>query len=244
MLALVVAAVLFGAILQRASGIGFAVVVAPFALIAGGATHGVILTQLLGATSAALTLLSVHRDVEWREYGRLLPSSLLGLVLATALAARLPDAPAQIVSSAIMLVLLLLAPRIGAAASVYRNWSSLSIAGAAAGAMTVLAGVGAAALTALQQATNWEQSRFVATLQPYLITVSTLTVGARLAVAPTGWPDFSLGAWVLIGVALILGIRAGDLVSRRLLASTAKRITFIVALVGAGIALVDGFASL
>lgn len=244
MIALVVAAVLIGAVLQRASGIGFAVVVAPFAVIAGGATRGVVLTQLLGATSAALTLLTVRRDVEWREYLRLLPSSLAGLLLATMLAARLPDAQAQIVSSAIMLAILLIAPRVGRTASVSRNWISLSVAGSAAGAMTVLAGVGAAALTALQQATTWEHSRFVATLQPYLITISTLTVGARLAVSPAAWPSFSIGASTIILASLFFGIRLGSIVAGRLPSRAARRLTFGIAFLGAIIALLNGMMTL
>lgn len=219
-------------------------VFAPFVVIAGGATRGVVLTQLLGVTSAALTLLTVRRDVEWREYLRLLPSSLAGLLLATMLAARLPDAQAQIVSSAIMLAILLIAPRVGRTASVSRNWISLSVAGSAAGAMTVLAGVGAAALTALQQATTWEHSRFVATLQPYLITISTLTVGARLAVSPDAWPSFSIGAWTIILASLFFGIRLGSVVAERLPSGAARRLTFGIAFLGAIIALLNGVMAL
>lgn len=207
-------------------------VFAPFAVIAGG------------ATSAALTLLTVRRDVEWREYLRLLPSSLAGLLLATMLAARLPDAQARIVSSAIMLAILLIAPRVGRTASVSRNWISLSVAGSAAWAMTVLAGVGAAALTALQEATTWEHSRFVATLQPYLITISTLTVGARLAVSPAAWPSFSIGAWTIILASLFFGIRLGSIVAGRLPSRAARRLTFGIAFLGAIIALLNGMMTL
>ena len=120
----------------------------------------------------------------------------------------------------------------------------MSVAGAAAGAMTVLAGVGAGALTALQRATNWGQRRFVATLQLYFVTVSMLIVGAGFAVSPMARPVFSPPSWAVIGIALVLGIRVGDVVARRLAPSAAKRITFLIALIGAGIALADGMASL
>ncbi|WP_167748883.1 TSUP family transporter [Cellulomonas sp. HD19AZ1] len=240
MLLLVLASVLAGATLQRVSGIGFAMVVAPFTVIALGPAQGVVLVQVCGVASAALVLSRVVRDTDWATFARLLPGSALGVVAGALLAGRVPDGPAQVLSAVVMLVTLAASVLVGRLRELPRSPVVLTAAGGTAGLMTVLAGVGGVALTALQQATRWEHRVFLATLQPYLIALSTGTVVARVVVSPAAWPSLSPAAWAGVAAALAVGILAGGRAARWLSGPAAARVTLALSLAGAVVALVDG----
>lgn len=241
---LLVAAAFVGALLQRISGIGFAMVVAPFTIIAIGPVQGVVLVQICGVSSALLVLTQVLHQVDWRAYLILLPPSAIGVALGALAAANLPNAPAQVLSAVVMLVALGASVVIGKFRKVPRNWGALATAGSAAGIMTVVAGVGGVALTALQQATRWEHRSFAATLQPYLITLSTWTVFARLWTADNAWPDLSLAVWASIAIAMVLGIYLGGHLTRLISSRAAARLTVALSLLGAITALIDGLAKI
>lgn len=235
---LLLAAVLAGATLQRISGIGFAMVVAPFTILAIGPAQGVVLVQICGVASALFVLTQVWRDVDWRAYLTLLPTSLVGIVAGTVLTTYLPAATAQAVSALIMLAALAASVAIGRLGQMRRGAGIIAAAGGLAGAMTVLAGVGGVALTALQQATRWDHRSFVATLQPYLVTLSSATVVARLTADAKAWPALGFSGWLAIVAVMALGIAAGNRVAHRLSKRSAARITFALSLIGAVAALV------
>lgn len=83
---LVLASVFAGAVLQRNSGIGFAIVVAPFVILSVGPAQGITLVQLFGASSALLVLFRVLRDTDWRAFGFLVPTSLIGVAVGARVA--------------------------------------------------------------------------------------------------------------------------------------------------------------
>lgn len=239
---LVLAAVLVGAALQRVSGIGFAVVVAPCAILALGPGQGVVLVQLCGVASAVLVLSRVHRDVDWRAWARLVVPGVLGVGAGAVAAARLPDGPAQVLGAVVVLATLAGSVAVGRLREVPRTTGVVAAAGGTAGVLTVLAGVGAGPLTALQQATRWEHRTFVATLQPALVTLSGTTVVARLAATPGAWPALAPPWWAAVAAALAAGIAAGGGVARRLSPRAAGHLSLVLAAAGGVSALVDGLA--
>lgn len=241
---LLLAAVFTGAALQRVSGIGFAMVVAPFTIIAIGPAQGVVLVQLCGIASAMLVLMQVLRHVDWRAYGALLPGSFGGIAAGALLSSHLPIGPAEVLSAVGMLLLLAGSVSMGRLREMPRTAGAFSVAGGTAGMMTVLAGVGGAALTALQQATRWDHTSFLATLQPYLITLSTGTVLARLLTTADAWPALSLAVWVGIAAMMAAGILLGSVIARWLSPAAASRLTVVLALVGALAALADGITKI
>ncbi|QXT62910.1 TSUP family transporter [Tessaracoccus palaemonis] len=241
---LVLASVFAGAVLQRTSGIGFAIVVAPFVILAVGPAQGITLVQLFGASSALLVLFRVLRDTDWRTFGFLVPTSLIGVAVGAVVATAVPQAEAQALAAMIMLVALISSTIVGRLRSVRRSPGLLLGAGGVAGVMTSVAGVGAVALTATRDLTGWEQRSFLATLQPYLIALSAATVAARVAVDPGTWPVLSPGEWIASVCFLVAGIAVGDLVSRRVPVRAAALITWGLALCGAVITLVDALLSM
>ncbi|WP_319411579.1 sulfite exporter TauE/SafE family protein [uncultured Cohaesibacter sp.] len=241
---LLLASVFVGAILQRVSGIGFAMVVAPFTIIAIGPAQGVVLVQICGVTSALCVMTQVFKNVDWKSYLALLPASCAGILAGTYLVSLFPSAQAEMVSAIIMLFMLALSVVAGRARQYPRNGMSLSIAGGLAGSMTVLAGVGGVALTSLKQATRWDQTSFVATLQPYLVTLSTGTVIARVVASPEAWPVLSWTVWLMILLVMIVGMLLGSRLARIMSAAHAGRLTLLLSLVGAVSAFLHGLSKL
>ena len=241
---LLLTSVFVGAILQRVSGIGFAMVVAPFTIIAIGPAQGVVLVQICGVTSAICVMTQVFRNVHWTTYLLLLPASAIGILVGTYLVSLFPSAEAEIVSAGIMLFMLALSVMAGRLREYQRDVRSLAVAGGLAGAMTVLAGVGGVALTSLKQATRWDQVSFVATLQPYLITLSTGTVVARMVASPDAWPVLSGIVWSGILAVMIIGMILGSKLAHVMSARHAAQLTLLLSLVGAVSALFDGMSKL
>ncbi len=87
---LVVAAVLLGAALQRVTGIGFALVVAPFLVLLLGPVQGVLLVNFTGGLTSGLILLQVLRQVEWRSYAVLAPAALVGIAVGALVVGTVP----------------------------------------------------------------------------------------------------------------------------------------------------------
>lgn len=77
---LVLVAVLVGASMQRITGMGFALVAAPFLVPLLGPVDGVILVNLCSVLTAAIILTRVVRDVDWRRAGVLALFALVGIV--------------------------------------------------------------------------------------------------------------------------------------------------------------------
>ncbi|PVU82238.1 hypothetical protein DDP54_03610 [Cellulomonas sp. WB94] len=241
---LVVGSVMLGAVLQRVSGIGFAMVVAPFVVIALGPAQGVVLVQLCGLTAAALVLVRVARDVDWTAYLRLVPASVVGIAVGSVAVSRLPEAPAQVVTAGVLLVSLAVATLAGGARQVARGPFVMATVGASAGVMTSLAGVGGVALSVLGRVTQWEHRAFAATLQPYFLTISAVTVVARVLTDPRAWPPLPAAAWWAIAAAMAAGLALGEVAARRLSSRSASRAMLAIAWAGALLTLVDGLAGL
>lgn len=90
--AAVAAAVLIGAVLQRLSGTGLALVSAPMLTLLLGPAAGVLLVNLCSICSAALIFGVVRRDVDWPRYRMLTAASILGVLPGAVLVAAVPPA--------------------------------------------------------------------------------------------------------------------------------------------------------
>lgn len=241
---LILASVLVGAILQRTSGIGFAIVVAPFVVLALGPAQGIVLVQMCGATSALLVLVHVLRDVDWGMYWRLLPGTMVGIGTGVLVGRSMSEPVAQLIAGCAMLLALLASALTGRARLIQPSTGLTVATGATAGLMTTVAGIGGVALTAYQQLTRWDLKMFVATLQPYFCTMSMATVVARVAVDTSAWPALEPVVWLGVAGCLGAGIWIGGLLVHRLPARVGLRLVSLLALVGALLTVIDALRSL
>ncbi|HST71972.1 MULTISPECIES: sulfite exporter TauE/SafE family protein [Kocuria] len=240
LLAVAALAVLVGSALQRVSGTGVGLVVAPtLALLLGPAT-GVLVTNATTTVSGFLIMLSVWRHVDWRRYALIAPAAAVGAVPAALLVRELPAAWLQVVIGAV--VLLALATMLGLPRlPEWRGGLPTVLAGAIGGFFNTTAGVAAPVMVIHSRLARWEQRSFAATLQPVFMTMGALSVLTKTAfgaVGTGGLPPW----WVAPGIVLtvVLGVRIGTLASRRVPVATARALALVLAGLGGAVTLGRG----
>ena len=241
-IALIVAAIVVGATLQRVSGLGMGLVVAPMLALLLGASEGVLVANATTAVSAFMLTVAVRRAVEWRRALLIGAAAVPGAVLGSLLVGALPAAALRIVVGAVVLLGLgtgWLVDHLGRLPHVRRWWVTPG-AGLLGGALNTVAGVAGPVMIVHARLVRWGQAGFAATMQPVFMTMGGLSVLAKTFVTPvSAWvPPWWLGAVVVGGV--LVGIALGGYLSTRVSAAAARRTATIVAALGAAAALARG----
>jgi uncharacterized membrane protein YfcA len=241
---LAVVAIFVGAVTQRIAGMGFAMMVAPFVVLALGPSQGVVLVNLCGIAVALITMLQLRRDIDWSAFAWLITSSLAGIAVGIFTVRSLDAALFQVVVGGILILAIagsVLIARTSAHVS-GRRWTA--VAGASTGALVAAAGIGGPPMTIYAVLTRWNQRSFAATMQPYQACVSAVAVLAALAGAPESWPALP-GASVLVVLAAIgVGLTAGNLLGRVVPPAVGRWVVIALALIGAVITLISGLQAL
>jgi uncharacterized membrane protein YfcA len=236
MVILVLAAVFVGAVAQRVTGLGFALVVSPVLVILLGPFDGVLIVNLCGALSAGIILAGVRRDVEWRRYLLLAGPALVGIVPGALLAYLLPDAALEIGIGCLLVAALTTSLALHRTTRVVDGPGVMAGFGFASGVMNAAAGIGGPSLSVYAVVSRWDQRAFAATLQPFFLT--------KLLIAPSRWPDLGAAAWVGIVVTMLAGIGAGTVLGPRIPTRGARAAVVVLAFAGAVTAIVKGVGGL
>ncbi|WP_336853048.1 sulfite exporter TauE/SafE family protein [Sinomonas albida] len=248
MFALVLLAVVAGAMAQRVAGLGFGLMVSPILVVLLGPLDGVMIVNACGATSSLLILSRVWRDVEWRRYLGLMVPGFAGIAVGAYLASHVPAAPLEIGIGVLLLVGLLASQLVARARRRLEGpvdgLGVMAASGFSSGLMNAAAAVGGPAVTAYAVLSRWDQRRFGATLQPYFITTGTTSLLAKALATGGHWPALELWQWVLVFVCMLIGIVVGDLLARRVAGETVRRFVIGIAYAGAALAIVNGISHL
>ncbi|MDD9206932.1 sulfite exporter TauE/SafE family protein [Georgenia sp. 10Sc9-8] len=240
---LVVAAIAAGTSMQRVAGMGFAMISAPMLVLLLGPREGVLLVNLAGALTSALVMSRVWREVEWRRLGVLAPTGAVGVLAGAVVAARTPAALLEVVVGSLIalgLTAVLLARR----ATPVRGNPITVLFGAVSGASSVMAGTAGPAMSVYAVLVRWDQRRMAATVQPFFVVIALGSVVAKSVAGPATLPDFSIAMWAACLAAALGGLAVGELVSRRVAARAARRLTFVVAYLGSLSTIVHGVVGL
>ena len=236
---LLLAAVVLGGVSQRVTGMGFALVTAPFLVLLLGPVGGVLVVNVCAALTSSLILLRVRHDVAWRRFAVLGTSAVVGILPGSVLAQAAPSAWLELVVGALVLLALatsLLARRAPAVTGAV----PAVVTGLVAGAMNATAGVGGPAFSVYAVASRWPQRSFAATLQPLFITTGLVSFGTKLSIDPSSLPPLAWWVWLGIAAALGAGVLLGDRLSRHLSPRTARVGLLLVATTGAATIAVRG----
>ncbi len=237
-LAMLTAAVLLGALSQRATGMGFSLVAAPFLVLALGPFQGILVANACGVASSMLNLTQVYRDVDWQRARWVTPAALVGIVPGAVAVYLLPTPVLAITIS--VLVLLGLAGTILLRKLELPNSPAAGVAGGlASGFMSVTAAVGGPGLVIYALATKWPHRQFAATAQVHFA-----IIGAASLLAKGTLPTISLLGWALIAGALGVGLLLGNLLTRRINGLQALRIVVVISVLGATLSLIRGIQGL
>lgn len=244
LLPLVIGAVILGCVLQRTSGMGTGLVVAPALALMIGPVTGVMLTNATTIMSAVLLTLAARADIDWRRYATIAPVVVVGSVPAALLVREADQGVLEVIIGAVVLAGL-------AGAALWRDMPLAQggaagvVAGVAGGFLNTAVGVAAPAMLVYARATAWEQRPFAATLQPIFLTMGVVSLATKLAVGaagPAGPPEGWLVA--VVAVAVPVGVLLGGRVARRVTPQAARRLAVVVVSAGALATLVRGVVRL
>ena len=233
MFALVLLAVVAGALAQRLAGLGFGLLVSPVLVVLLGPFDGVMIINLCGAASSLLILSRVWRHVSWRRYFGLAASALTGVVPGAWLASHVPEAPLEICIGVLLVLGLLASQRLDRSSWRAGGPVPMVTLGFSSGMMNAAAGVGGPAITAYAIVTRWEQKSFGATLQPYFATTGLSSLLSKYLFSGGHLPALQGWQWLGILGSMLLGIVAGDLLSGRVPPGSVRRIVVLIAYAGA-----------
>ena len=235
-LLLALAAVLVGTVLQRVSGTGVGLVVAPVLSLLMGPGAGVLATNAATTCSGFLITLSVRRLVEWRHAAVLVAAALVVRVV-----------PAGWLQVAVGLVVLagLAITRFSPATPYASRRAAAVPAGVLGGFFNATAGVAAPAMVIYSRVTRWDQVRFAATMQPVFMGMGALsTVSKLLAGVHFSLPVPAVAALAALVATVLVGIAVGTWLSRHLSKATAQKLAMGLAATGGVVVVVRGALTL
>lgn len=227
-----------GAVAQRATGMGFALLTAPFLVLVLGPLEGILAVNAASCVANSLILAQVRHDIDWPRAKVLVPMGVVGVLPGALAVALLPEAPLTIVVS--LLVVLGLATTVLMRGRTLPPSAALgAVGGFASGVMNVTAGVGGPGVVVYARATGWEHRRFAATVQLHGLVLGAVSLAAKRAL-----PSFSPTGWTALLLALLAGLVVGDRLARRVDGSDMMRPVIVIASAGALLALVRGVLAL
>ncbi|MDN5726074.1 MAG: sulfite exporter TauE/SafE family protein [Propionibacteriales bacterium] len=243
-LAIAAVAIFVGAILQRVSGTGVGLVVAPTLTLVMGPANGVLLTNVVTVMSGFLIMMAVRRDIEWRKAAVIIPAAAVGAIPGALLVRELSPAWLQITIGVV--VLLALATTFGLPRMPHvRSRIGSIVTGVVAGMFNTTAGVSAPVMVIHAKLSRWEQKPFQATLQPIFMMMGIMSVTAKTALG--SFQLASLPPWWMLPIVVVVvlaGVRVGTLLTRWVPPSRARTLAIALAGVGGVLTLVRGLLAL
>lgn len=207
------AVVVLGAVLQRVTGLGFALVVSPVIALLLGPEEGVLVVNACAVLTSSLLAVRLRRDVDRHRILHLLPGALLGVVGGAALTVSTPRPVLEVLVGSLALAGLVASVLVARLRRARGDGGvpAATAAGFASGLMSAAAGVGGPAMVVYGVVTGWEQRRFAATLQPFFVGIAASAIIAKIIAGASfdGLLRFesllllpALGAGLLLGEAL------------------------------------------
>lgn len=231
--------VVFGTISQRISGMGFALFMAPFFVIAFGPYEGILLMNIGGAFSSALMFASVWRDVDWGRFWLLLLTSIPGAAVGAYVATQLNGAALQVLVGSLLLLGLISMQLAGPVSRPSTSKTGAVIAGVASGFTNGTSGFGSPAIAIYGLLTHWPQRSFAATLQPLFIVMSVSALLLKTSIS--GSPP-ALDWWIYPAmlVLIVVGNAVGERVRGFFDEDVIRRLVIFLCYSGALAATVSG----
>ncbi len=236
-------AVLVGGVLQRVSGMGMGLVLAPVLSILMGPALGVTVTNTATLISATLIGFVLRHDIDWRRLGSIAAAAVFGSVPGAFMVKHLDSAWLSVFVGGAVLVALLTTVLTGKLRGLpHVTGLGWLIPFAMVGAfLNTTAGVAAPAFVIYSLMARWGQRSFAATLQPTFAILALLSIGSKVITGATTIEQLP-HPWLMVAVfaVVVIAISIGTILSRRVSAAQARSIAIVVAGLGAASALIRG----
>ena len=230
--------------LQRITGLGFAMLTAPFAVVALGTHEGIMLITALAVIASLFMLPGMWRDIHWSRVAWIGIPATLSIVPAAWLGARIDGAIIYLLVGVLVIIGLSAALFMQGTSEPVTNRGAQLLTGIGAGAGSVLAGIGGPAMTIFGVVSRWPVASFAASLQPMWVMIASATLAGRSWFMGSTIPELSWWMWVLAVVGIAVGMWAGQ----RALGKVKDRVVFgiviVLAMIGAVLSVVTGISQL
>jgi len=225
--------VLLGAVTQRITGMGFALVCAPLLVLVSGPFTGVLLANLLSLIANLIVLAQTWRQVDLKRVVLLAVPALCFIPVGQVVARQLPPA-VMMVGIGGLVLMALAAVRLLQRAALFSGPGGALAAGALSGFMNVTAGVGGPAMALYAVGTRWPHRSFVGSMQLYFALINTGSVIVK------GLPQIGAAAFAGAVGALIVGVAFGHLAARHITPERARTGVLVLAVAGAAATMLKG----
>lgn len=226
--------------LQRLTGIGFAMMLAPFLVVMLGPHSGVILTNLLSIFAPAMIIPTVWHQIQWRRLVIIAPVAAAVMPFFGWLAAVSPQGPLYLVVGSVVLLGLSASVIVSRISTTIDGPVPRALTGAGVGSGIVLAGAGGPAITIYALISRWDIRGFAATMQPFWVLMSIAALLTKVGFSGHETPMFPWWFWVGCLAAIGAGMQAAAAVRGRINDQVARRTVILLAFVGAGLSLFMG----
>lgn len=243
MVVVAVLGVVFGALAQRVSGMGFAMLVGPLFVLAFGAFEGVLLINILGAFVSLIILTKVWRLVVWRYYFKLVPPAIATIFVGSWVTVWLDSDVLQVIVGLVIMAGLTLSILSVRAEPRIIVGKYLPVAGFFSGFSSSTAGIGGPPMGIYGILSGWEQRQFSATLQPFFVTLGTLSFVVKVALSGTP-PTIVWWLWLVLIALTLVGLWLGQVLAPRVNVEQARQLVILICYAGAILATADGVISL
>ncbi|NES31658.1 TSUP family transporter [Micromonospora terminaliae] len=233
---LAVGAVALGATMQRATGLGFALVAAPFLVVILGPFSGVTLANLLSAVINLIVLCVTARALQRRVAVQMIAGVVLALPLGVWVVRELPGR-VLLVGIGLITAGSVTWVAVGRSMPFLRHRGGAVASGFASGFFNTTAGTGGPPLAVYAVSTGWEHRSFVPTVQLVGLVTNVLSLAAK------GAPVLSWRLLLACGAAMLAGIGGGHYLERWLPETATRRWVLALALTGSVIAIGKGVAA-
>lgn len=241
---LICALVLGVSVIQRVAGSGFGLIMAPFLVVMLTPHEGVMLANFLSLFPPLLIMWELWRHIEWEKFFRL---TLWALVLIPPGAFLAAHASPGLLSIGVGLMVLF---GLGVSLLFARSDRRIdghvpqAVTGAAAGAGTVLVGIGAPPVAIYTVISRWPLVTMIATVQPLWLIISGVSFGSKWLLDEGQLPSLPWWAWLGAVLSIPVGVWAGQHVERLLSKALVRRLVVLLAVLGAVMALATGLSEM
>lgn len=228
------------AVVQRVTGSGFGLVLAPFLVLMIGAREGVMLANFLSIFAPMFVMWRTWRLVEWHRLLWLLIPALVIMPPAAWVSLQAHEGILYLAVGLAVISGLIVSVTIHRINRRIDGPVVRSLTGAAVGAGTVLVGVGAPATAIYTVLSRWPITVMIATVQPLWMIASLTSFSTKWALDDGQLPALPWWAWLGTLVMILAGMYAGEWLQRRMNETAMRRGVVLIALAGGVLALFNG----
>ncbi|RJN33233.1 sulfite exporter TauE/SafE family protein [Nesterenkonia natronophila] len=230
--------------IQRVTGSGFGLILSPFVVLLIGAHEGVMLANFLSIFAPIFIMWRTWRLIDWPRLAWILIPALAIMPPAAWVSVHAPEGALYVTVGSLVIFGIMVSLVIHRIRLTVDGPLTRTVTGAAVGAGTVLAAVGAPATAIYTVLSRWSIPVMIATVQPLWLVVSLVSFGSKWAIDAGQLPDLPWWAWLGSVGAIIGGMYAGEWVQRHMNEFALRRAVTVVALLGGVLALAMGIQAL